>query len=72
MHNIWKDPELYRNMVVSMGRFHDLCVIQITIYKKHALRGYQKWVIDAKTIAPGSSDVVVEGRCYYRNQKWLF
>ena len=39
------------------------------IYKRHALRVYHKWVTDAKTIAPGSSDVSVEGRHYYRNIK---
>ena len=39
------------------------------IYKRHALRGYHKWVIDAKAIALGSSDASVEGRHYYRNMK---
>ena len=40
-----------------------------TIYKGHALRGYQKWVIDAKAIALGSPDATVEGRHYYRNMR---
>ena len=33
------------------------------------LVGYQKWVIDAKAIAPGSSDAAVEERHYYRNMR---
>ena len=56
-------------MVILMGGFHELCVRQKTIYKTYTLSGYQKWVIDAKTIASGSSDVVVEGRHYYRNTR---
>ena len=49
-HITWKDPELYRNIVILMGRFHELRVRQKAIYKKDALRGYQKWLKDAKTI----------------------
>ena len=52
-----------------MGEFHELCVRQKTIYKQNALCWYQKWVIDAKTIAPGSSDAAIEGRHYYRNMR---
>ena len=68
-HIIWKDPELYRNTVILMEGFHELHISRKTIYKRHALRGYQKWVINAKTIAPGSSDAAVEGGHYYRNMK---
>ena len=32
----------------------------------HALRWYQKWVIDATAIANFSFDAAVEGRHYYR------
>ena len=66
-HIIWKNPELYRNITTLIGIFHELRVRQETIYKRHALRGYQKWVIDPKTIAPGLSDAAIEGRHYYRN-----
>ena len=44
-------------------------VMQRTVYKRHALIGYHKWVKDAKTIAPGSSDTAVERRHYYRNMR---
>ena len=43
-----------------MGGFHVLHVKQKTIYKRHTLRGNQKWVIDAKAIAAGSSDSIKE------------
>ena len=60
-HVIWKNPELYKNIVILVGRFHEFRVRQKTSYKRYALRGYQKWVIDAKTIAPGTSDAAVAG-----------
>ena len=63
------EPELYRNIVILMGRFHELCVRKKTIYKRHAFTGYQKRLIHAKTIAPGSSDAAVERRYYYRNMR---
>ena len=44
-----------------MGELHELCARQKTLYKRHALRGYQRWVIDAKTVSSGSSDASVEG-----------
>ena len=37
-----------------------------TIYKGHVLRGYQKWVIDAKAIALVR---LMQGRHYYRNMR---
>ena len=49
-----------------MGELHELCARQKTLYKRHALRGYQRWVIDAKTVSSGSSDASVEGRHHYR------
>ena len=61
-HIIWKNPELHWNIVILMGGFYELRVRQKTIYKRDALRGYQKWLIDAKKIASGSSDAAVEGR----------
>ena len=44
-----------------MGRFHESRARQKTIYEQNARRRYQKWVIDAKTVARGSSDAAVEG-----------
>ena len=52
-----------------MGRFHALHVRQKTIYKQNTRRGYQKWVIDEKTIAPRSSDAAVEKKHYNRNMR---
>ena len=49
-HIIWKNRELYRNIFILMEEFHELRVGQRTIYKRHALREYQKWVIDAKKL----------------------
>ena len=68
-HIIWKDPELYQNVVILMGGFHQLRVRQKTIFKRHAIKGYQQWVIDAKTIAFGSAPAAIEGRHYYRNMR---
>ena len=45
-----------------------MCTRQKAIYKENAHGRYQKGVIDAKTIAPGSSDAGVEGR-HYRNMR---
>ena len=45
------------------------CAADKKTNKRHALRGYQKLVIDAKTITSGSSDAAVEGRHYYRNMR---
>ena len=45
------------------------CASDRKLTKKNALRVYQKWVIDAKTIALASSDAEVQGRHYYRNMR---
>ena len=66
-HIIWKDLELYRNIDILMGRFHESHARQKTIYEQNARRRYQKWVIDAKTVAPGSSDAAVEGWDWNKN-----
>ena len=68
-HIIWKDPELYQNVIILMGGFHQLRVRQKTIFKRHAIKGYQQWVVDAKTIAFGSAAGAIEGRHYYRNMR---
>ena len=49
-----------------MGRFHQLRVRQKTIFKRHSIKGYQKQVVDAETVAFGSAGVAVEDRHYYR------
>ena len=52
--------------------FHELCVRIKTIYKRDALRGYQRRVIDAKTVSQGSSETSVEGRHHYTNIRNVF
>ena len=66
---IWKYSELYRNIAILIGGFDELHVRQKSFYERHFLRGYQKRVINRRTIAPNSSDTAVEGRHYYRNIK---
>ena len=65
-HILWKDRELYQNIIVLMGGFHQLRVRQKTIYKRHAVKGLQQWCTDSGTVATGSSDAAIEGRHYYR------
>ena len=38
---------------------------QKTIFKRHSIKGYQKWVVAAKTVAFGSAGAAVDGRYYY-------
>ena len=47
-----------------MEGFHQLHVRQKTIFKRHSIKGYQKWVVDAETVAFGSAGAAVEGRHY--------
>ena len=68
-HIIWKDPQLYQNIVILMGGFHQLRVKQKIIHKRHSIKGYQTWCTDAGTIAGGSSDAAIEGRHYYRSMR---
>ena len=58
---MWKDTSLYKNVIILMGGFHQLRVRQKTIHKRHAVKGYQSWCTDSKTIAIGSSDAAIEG-----------
>ena len=50
-----------------MGRFRQLRVKQKTVFKRHSIKSYQKWVVDAEAVAFGSAGVTIEGRHYYRN-----
>ena len=44
-----------------MAGFHQLRVRQKIFFKRHAIKAYQQWVIDAKTIAFGSAPATIEG-----------
>eukprot|EP00794_Sanderia_malayensis_P014734 gene14734-16269_t len=63
---IWKHDDLYKNVVVLMGGFHQLRVRQRLIFKRHSCLGYKEWFVDAGTIAAGSVDKALEGKHYYR------
>ena len=52
-----------------MGGFHQLGVRQKTIFKRYSIKGYQKWVVDAETVAFGSAGAAAEGCHYYRNMR---
>lgn len=55
-HIIWKYPKDYEDVLILMGGFHQLRVLQRIIYKRHASKGYQSWWVDAGTIASGSTE----------------
>ena len=65
-HIIWKNPDLYGQIKVLMGGFHQLRVRQRLLHKRHTVRGYKQWWIDAETVASGSADQAMEGGHYYR------
>ena len=60
-HIIWKNPDLYGQIKVLMGGFHQLRVRQRLLHKRHTVRGYKQWWIDAETVASGSADQAMEG-----------
>ena len=66
-HIMWKKRQLYKDTITLMGRFLKLRVRQETTFKRHSIKGYQKQVVDAETVAFGSAGVVVEDRHYYCN-----
>ena len=47
-----------------MGGFH-----QKILYKRHNIIGYKDWLVDAGTIAQGSSSQAFEGRHYFRSMR---
>ena len=40
LHIIWKNKEIYKNVIILTGGFHQLRVKQKLIYKRHAYKGY--------------------------------
>ena len=65
-HILWKDKELYKNVLLLMGGFHQLRVMQRLIYKRYYCRGMQQWCVDAEIIAKGSAEQAFVARHYYR------
>ncbi len=53
---LWKNQELYKNIILLMGGFHQLRVMQRLIHKLNGCRNFKQLCIDAEVIAAGSSD----------------
>ena len=68
-HIIWKEPQLYKDIIILMGGFHQLRVIQKISFKRHSIKGHQKWVVDTETVLFGSEGASDEGRHYYRDMR---
>ncbi|XP_057316865.1 uncharacterized protein LOC130657893 [Hydractinia symbiolongicarpus] len=68
---IWKNSDLYKNIIVLMGGFHQLRVRQRLIFKRHSCIGYKDWFVDAGTISAGSVDQAFGGKHYYRCMRIL-
>lgn len=52
-----------------MRWLHQLRETQITIFMRHFIKGYQRWVVDSAAVASGSAGASVEGRHYCRNMR---
>ena len=65
-HILWKDRELYKNVLLLIWGFHQLRVMQHLIYKRYHCRGMQQWCVDAEIIAKGSAEQAFEGSHFYR------
>ena len=57
---LWKNKGIYTKIILLMGGFHQLRVMQWLPYKRHFPKGYRKWCIDTKTIAGDSIDQVLK------------
>ena len=66
---LWQNKDIYNQIILLMGGFHQLRVMQRLLYKRHFTKGYREWCVDAKTIAEGSVDQAFEGRHYYRSMR---
>ena len=63
-HILRKDKELYKNILLLIGGFHQLRVTQQLLYMRYHCRGMQQWHVDAKITAKGSAEQAFEGRHY--------
>ena len=66
---LWKNKDIYTKIILLMGGFHLLRVMQRLPYKRHFPKGYREWCVNAKTVAGGSIDQAFEGRHYYRSMR---
>ena len=65
-HILWKNPDMYKKIIVLMGGFHQLRVMQKILYKRYDCRKMQEICVEAEIIAKGSANQAFEGRHYYR------
>ena len=49
-----------------MGGFHQMCVFQRVLFKRHNCLGLQDWFVHSEATAAGSVSQTFEGRYYYR------
>ena len=68
-HIIWKDHDLYKDIILLMGGFHQLRVMQRLLSKRFSCKEFHRWWVDAGVIAAGSADQAFEGRHYYRSMR---
>ena len=66
---VWKNKQLYESLILLMGGFHQLRVMQRLIYKRHHCRGFKDWCVDSGVIAGGSADAAFEGIHYFRSMR---
>ena len=66
---VWENTELYSKLVLLMGGFHQLRVMQRLLYKRHDCKGYKTWFVDSGTVAGGSANQAFEGGHYYRSMR---
>ena len=57
---LWKHKDIYENIIVLMGGFHQLRVKHRLLFKRYSFRGMKQWCVDAETIAEGSADQAFE------------
>ena len=50
VHIIWKNPVMYKGVIVLMGGFHQMRVI---LYKRYGFLGFRQWFVDAGVIRGG-------------------
>ena len=65
-HILWKHQDIYQQVILLMGGFHQLRVMQKVLYKRYHCRDMKQVCVDADIIAKGSADQALEGRHYYR------
>ena len=66
---LWKFPEVYKDIVILMGGFHQLRVRQHILYKRYGCMGYKSWWIDAGVIASGSPEKAAEGNHHHMSMR---